>query len=82
MSEIVNRMTELAYKRYQAIFSLVAPARAAVNQMKDAGMTRGAEPLAQALFEFDAAEQEFKDLCKGNVEGVVDELIKRLRENK
>jgi hypothetical protein len=41
-----------------AVRKLVEPARAAANQMKDAGMHRGADPVLAVLFEIDASLEE------------------------
>ena len=52
--EIEARLRVLALKRTAALQAIIAPARAAANQMLDAGMKRGADPLVAALFKYDA----------------------------
>lgn len=43
---------------------LLPLARAAANQMKDAGMHRGSDPLLAVLFEIDALESEMAEIIR------------------
>lgn len=58
MSETMKQIATIMMKRNVALQGLVGPAKAAVNQMRDAGMVRGAGPLEEALFTFDVADAE------------------------
>lgn len=57
-----KKFKEYAAKKRELLLKMVDPAKAAVNQMKDAGMIRGSDPLAQILFELDAADEEIKNI--------------------
>lgn len=60
MKDQINKLT---VQKMVLMESLIAPARAAANQMKDAGMSRGADPLMEVLFKIDALDQEMRDLA-------------------
>jgi hypothetical protein len=70
-----KQMRALSAKRFSALEKLVAPARAAANQMKDAGMMQGAAPLAEALFKLDAAGQEMSDLIEADPRAALNAII-------
>ena len=57
-----EKIIQLTGKKQALLAKLVEPARAAANQMKDAGMSRGADPLLEILFQVDACEQEIMEL--------------------
>jgi len=78
--EIHKRMSELTTAHTAALQALVEPARAAVNAMIDAKMTRTADPLAEALFKYDAVNTEMGEFVRGNAEEVVRELIASMRK--
>lgn len=61
-ARLYEQVQRLANKRTALCNRLIAPARAAANQMKDAGMHRGADELLSILFEMDAVEAELKKL--------------------
>ena len=79
MHEMRKKITDLAEKKRQLESKLVAPARAAANQMKDAGMNLGADPLLQILFEIDAVEQEMQSLFKNEPDAAMEALLEMLR---
>ena len=74
MSELVQKMRILSERRALTLNCLVAPARAALNQMQDAGMKRGAEPLAEALFQLDAVDSEMKSVIEADPVAFIDSL--------
>ncbi len=73
-----EKLMALTRKKQALESKLVAPARAAANQMKDAGMGMGADPLLQVLFEIDACDAELKDLLSGDPEEVVTAMLELL----
>lgn len=66
IDDIQKRICELNDKRHRAIEKLVEPARAAANQMKDAKMAAGAEPLLIVLFEIDSLTEELTKIYTSN----------------
>ena len=70
-----EKLLDLARKKRELESKLVAPARAAANQMKDAGMVRGSEPLFELIFQIDAIDQEVHDVFRGNPEQAVEAMI-------
>ncbi len=75
--ELRNRIEETATKRVHALDALVPAARAAANQMKDAGMLNGAEALNRVLFEVEALTDELNGLLD-KVRGSLPEILKEL----
>ena len=57
---------------------LLPLARAAANQMKDAGMHRGADPLLAVLFEIDALESEMAEIIRGHPEAFLEALLRTI----
>jgi len=76
---MLKKIIELSAKRQALTCDLVAPARAAANQMKDAGMAMGAGPLLEILFQIDAADQELKDLIGSHPLEAVEALKEMMR---
>lgn len=72
-----EKLVELTKKRHALLVKLVEPARAAANQMKDAGMSRGADPLLEILFQVNAIDQEVQDLFAQDPMAAID-VISRL----
>lgn len=70
-----EKLLILANRKNALHAQLIAPARAAANQMKDAGMTRGAEPLLEILFQIDAIEDEVKALFAADPKASVEAII-------
>lgn len=68
MNETTKQLTDIIRKKHALTENLVGPARAAVNQMIDAGMKRGADPLAAVLFEIDSLDQQLKDVMNADPE--------------
>jgi hypothetical protein len=62
-------------KRQKLLGDLVAPARAAANQMKDAGMKLGSDPLFEILFQLDALDQEMMELLKKDPETLIEMIL-------
>ena len=63
MMEELEKVRKLSEKRQSALEKLVGPARAAANQMRDAGMVRGAKSVDPKRFVeglVEAMEQKFK----------------------
>lgn len=52
--EFITAASKLENKRVTILANIVAPAKAACNAMKDAGMKNTADPLSEVLFEYDA----------------------------
>lgn len=63
-AELLDKIREIGTRKRFAVEALVAPARAAANQMKDAGMKAGADALNAALFQIDATEDELNALIR------------------
>lgn len=59
---------------------LIAPARAALNAMKDARMNATSDPLGAALFELDAIEEELSSLMKQD--GFIDVFIEMMKNSR
>ena len=78
MTDLKQKLIELNTRRVQILMTMVAPARAAANQMKDAGMDAGAAPLLEVLFQYDAIEAEAHDLMKSDPEASFLALIELL----
>ena len=55
--ELTEKMKSDASKLNELHRKLLEPARAAANQMKDAGMHRGADPLLAVIFKIDAVNE-------------------------
>lgn len=70
--ELSAKARELSTKHFAALEGLLQPARAAANQMKDAGMHKGSDPLFAALFEYDSIQDDMKKLVEANHELVMD----------
>ncbi len=80
--ELRDKIEETATKRVHALDTLLPAARAAANQMKDAGMLNGAEALNRALFEVEALTAELDDLIvkvRDSLPDIVKELMNRLK---
>ena len=79
----IKRMAELMHQRPSIYMALVPVARAAANQMADAGMRMGSGPLQEALARIDSLEAELKILFAGDgidMEAVqaLDNLLKKM----
>ena len=61
---MIEEIKKLVGKRQALLGKLVEPVRAAANQMKDAGMARGADPLLELIFQLDAVDAELQELYK------------------
>ncbi len=61
-----EKIMALMRKKHDLETKLVVPARAAANQMKDAGMARGADPLLEILFQLDAVDAEMTAFITGS----------------
>jgi hypothetical protein len=72
---LLTELSRLSRIRERALEALIAPARAAANQMKDAGMANGADALNAALFRLDATDGELKTLTDANPKQLVEALI-------
>lgn len=79
-AEILKQMTDLQRKKTTTLEKLVQPARAAANQMKDAKMDRGADPVLEVLFELDSVEQEMVSLVNSDPTALVNALKEALLE--
>lgn len=55
-----RRVQQALDKEISAMRKVIEPARAAANALADAGMKRTADPLQQALFEYQAAVDELR----------------------
>ena len=53
-----EKLISLMGNRSVILDELIPLVRAAANQMKDAGMHRGADPLMETLFKLDAIDAE------------------------
>ena len=67
----IKRLAELFQQRPFLYRALMPVARAAANQMADAGMRMGAGPLQEALFRIDALEDEIVTIITS--EGISEE---------
>jgi hypothetical protein len=76
---LIQQVIELKRKREFITERLIPLARGAANQMKDAGMHRGADPLLAVLFEIDAVEEELKTTWSN--EQFADQLIDSLKNS-
>jgi hypothetical protein len=76
-----QRLRANCVKRNAALNKLIAPARAALNAMKDAGLTASAEALAIALFEYDAADGELEQIIRNDLAGTLQTLIEEMERN-
>jgi len=79
----IKRMAELMHRRPSIYMALVPVARAAANQMADAGMRMGSSPLLEAIGRIDTLEEDLKTLFAGDgidMEAVqaLDNLLKRM----
>lgn len=75
MTDTRQMLAELTTRRARLLQNLVEPVRAAVNAMKDAGLTRSADPVAEVLFQLDALDAEMKQFLDANLQAVVDMII-------
>jgi hypothetical protein len=78
INETMRKMQEILRRRDAALNELVNPARAAVNQMRDAGMARGAGPLEEALFRYDAVEAELKAVVEEDPQKFINALLESI----
>jgi hypothetical protein len=79
--EIDKKLRELSVRRQELLESLVAPARAAVNALKDAQRPNTAEPLNEILFQIDALHQEIMEFVKTDPINILEALFKRLEQS-
>lgn len=77
--EISDKMITYLQQEGQLLRAMVEPARAAANQMKDAGMHMGSQALLQALFEYDAWKSAFDDFTKENLQDLVTIMVGRIK---
>ena len=77
-----EKLKELTSKKHGLVAKLVEPARAAANQMKDAGMHKGADPLLTLLFEIDACDQELMEAFWSNPTESIEALISLMTGDK
>jgi len=61
-NEMAEKLKAMSIRHVALALELTVPARAAANQMKDAGMAAGAAPLNEIIFQIDALEQERHNL--------------------
>jgi len=73
--EIEEKIREFSSKRVQLALSLVTPAKAAATQMRDAGMTLGADSLMSILFHIDALDSEVRSIIESDPLESIDALI-------
>lgn len=74
--EIMDKMRSFVYREHLLYEKLLPVARAAVNAMKDAGMTNSADPLAAVLFEAEAMTQERHDFLAKSPHEILEALFK------
>ena len=78
--ETAAKLLSLQMKERMKLHELLPVARAAANQMSDAGLKAGAAALNQLIFEIDGIEQEARDLIDKDPIGALrslDFLIKQ-----
>jgi hypothetical protein len=68
----------LTAARAVTLEELVPLARAAANQMADAGMHRGADPLMETLFKLDGIDAEVQALAMSDPHGFL-EVVAKIR---
>jgi hypothetical protein len=78
---LIVKSLELREKRIALLEKLLPLARAAANQMKDAHLDRGADPILSLLFEIDALEEISSKLVTDNKDEFVAELIEGFRRS-
>lgn len=82
MPEMKDRLVALMTKKQQILDGLIAPARAAANQMKDAGMKSGADPLCAVLFEIDSVDAELKGIFEEDPRASIEAFIELISRKK
>lgn len=80
MTETMKKLMELKRREIEALTAIVAPARAAANQMMDAGMKSGAAPLQEALFKYDAVKQEINDFVASDPRNILLEMLEQIEK--
>ena len=73
----MSQFRDLKIKYDSALQRLIPVARAAANQMKDAGMSSCSEAISSVLFEVDAVQDSMLALMKN--ERFVEEFIESLK---
>ena len=71
-----EKLMSLTGQRAAILDALVPLARAAANQMADAGMHRGADPLMETLFKLDGIDAEVQALAMSDPHGFLDVVTK------
>lgn len=79
--QIIEKLRDFNVRRSLLKDKLVPVARAAANQMVDAGMKAGSAPLLEVLFEIDAVEAEVSNLFGEDPKAIVD-AIKALLDSR
>lgn len=73
-----EKVLALLNKRQGLLQQLEGPTRAAANQMKDAGMHKGADPLLEILFQIEATDQETKKILNNSPREEVLDFFKEI----
>jgi hypothetical protein len=73
-----EKLMALTAARAVTLEELVPLARAAANQMADAGMHRGADPLMETLFKLDGIDAEVQALAMSDPHGFL-EVVAKIR---
>jgi hypothetical protein len=71
-----EKLMSLTGQRAVVLEELIPLARAAANQMADAGMHRGADPLMETLFKLDGIDAEVQALAMSDPHGFLDVVTK------
>jgi hypothetical protein len=77
--EMKEKIMALIAHRAAILDALVPLARAAANQMADAAMHRGADPLMQRLFELDAIDTDIQALGMSDPDAFLQVVLKIAR---
>lgn len=74
----IGAADKLLRERVTLLEKLVAPAQAAANAMRDAGMKSSADALGAVLFEVDASTQQMRDFVRDNTDKILAQVIGRI----